>query len=190
LGVRRWRRDSVFVVCFEGVVVKRMEVRFTAAQEEEIGAIVGRYSERSAALIPVLFVAQEAFGTLSPEVLALVAQRLELPLVQVLSVVQFYEMFHSQPVGRHHVQVCQSISCALLGSGRLVAHLEKKLGVRVGETRPDGAFSLSRVECLASCGTAPVMRINDVYHENMASPEAIDAVIDPLMEAAADRKSE
>lgn len=113
--------------------------------------------------------------------MAYVAQRLGLTEAQVLAVATFYTMYNKRPVGQHHVQVCVSISCAIMGAHHLMHYLEKKLGVRVGETSKDGRFTLSEVECLASCGTAPMMQINDDYFEKLNTEADIDRVIDPLM---------
>jgi NADH-quinone oxidoreductase subunit E len=110
-----------------------------------------------------------------------VAQRLSLPEAQVLAVATFYTMYNKRPVGTFHAQVCVSISCAIMGAHHLMHYLEKRLGVRVGETSKDGRFTLSEVECLASCGTAPMMQVNDDYHENLATEAEIDRVIGPLL---------
>jgi len=90
--------------------------------------------------------------------------------------VTFYTMFKQRPSGRYHVQVCTTLSCMLRGSDELLEHIEKKLGIRAGETTPDGKFSLVRVECLGSCGTAPMLQLNDDYHEDL-TPEAVDRLL-------------
>jgi NADH-quinone oxidoreductase subunit E len=88
-------------------------------------------------------------------------------------------MYNRKPVGRYHVQICRNISCSLLGAEHLIEHVSKKLGVKPGETTPDGKFTLTAVECLGSCGTAPVMQVNDDYHESLTE-ETIDALLDRL----------
>jgi NADH-quinone oxidoreductase subunit E len=88
-------------------------------------------------------------------------------------------MYNRKPVGKYHVQVCRNLSCSLLGAEHLIEHVAKKLGVRPGETTPDGKFTLATVECLGSCGTAPVMQVNDEYHENL-TVESIDRILDRL----------
>lgn len=158
-----------------------MELEFSSEAEERFQAILKRYPNTRAALLPTLFVAQDDFGYLSVGAMEYVAGRLELPPSKVLNVGTFYTMYNKRPVGKYHVQVCASISCALLGAHRLVHQLEKKLGIRLGETTEDGLITLSEVECLASCGTAPMLQINDDYYENLKIPESIDAVIDPLL---------
>lgn len=161
-----------------------MPVAFTAAADQEIKTILARYPVPMAALIPVLFLAQREFGYLTQEVLELVAARLELPAAKVLNTATFYTMLHKRPMGRHHVQVCKTLSCFLRGSDHLLACLERKLGVAKGETTADRLFTLETVECLAACGTAPVVRVDDVYHEEL-TPAAAEALIDQLRAAAA-----
>ena len=104
-----------------------------------------------------------------------------LPPAQVYSVSTFYTLFNRRPVGKYHVQVCVSISCALVGSHRLISMLEEKLETRLGETSEDGLFTLSEVECLASCGSGPMMQINDKYYENLHTSDALDKVLAPML---------
>ena len=112
----------------------------------------------------------------------LVAERLDVPPTKVMSVSSFYTMYNKRPVGQHHIQVCVSISCALNGAHRVIEHLEDRFEIRVGETTADGKVTLSEVECLASCGTAPMMQVNEKYYESLTTTEALDAVIDRLLE--------
>jgi NADH-quinone oxidoreductase E subunit len=98
---------------------------------------------------------------------------------EIEGVATFYTMYNRVPVGKYHVQICRNISCSLLGAEHLIEHVSKKLGVRPGETTPDGKFTLAKVECLGSCGTAPVMQVNDEYHENL-TVESIDRILDQL----------
>ncbi len=158
-----------------------MVLAFSPEADREISEIIDRYPDRAAALIPVLFVAQDEFAYLSKEVLELVARRLELPTVTVLYTATFYTMLRKEPVGQHHVQICRTLSCYLRGADQLAALAQRKLGIRVGETTGDGKFTLEGVECLAACGTAPVVRVNDVYHESM-TPESFEALLDRLAE--------
>jgi len=108
-----------------------------------------------------------------------VAKLMDIPAAHLYGIVTFYTMFNMKPVGRHHLQVCRTLPCALLGSERIINYLKKKLGINLGETTPDGKFTLSEVECLASCGTAPVMQVNDDYCENL-SEEKIEKVFENL----------
>jgi len=155
------------------------EARFTAAAEAEIDGILACYPTRRAGILPVLWLAQREFGWLSTEVQELVAARLEIPLAWVSGVATFYTMFYKKPVGRWHVQVCTNVSCMLRGSDAIVACLEQRLGIHLGQTTADGKFTLEEVECLASCGTAPMMQINDAYHENL-DPESTLALVERL----------
>lgn len=129
--------------------------------------------------MPTLWLAQEEFGYLSLEVMEYVAGLLELSPAFVASVASFYTMYYKKPIGRHHIQVCRNLSCELLGANRITDCLRKRLGIEVGETTTDGKFSLSEVECLASCGTAPMMQVNDDYVENL-TPESTLEIIDRL----------
>ena len=139
-----------------------------------------RYPQSKSALLPALHLARrEHDGWLSDEVMAEVAEVMGLPSAEVRSVVSFYTLFNRQPVGRYLVQVCTNISCSLLGADRIVNHLERKLGIGVGETTPDGLFTLLEVECLGSCGTAPAMQVNDTYYENL-TVERVDQILSEL----------
>lgn len=156
-----------------------MDLAFGPDVDREIDAIVARYPNRMAALIPVLYVAQREFEVLSRGVLDLVARRLDLPAAKVLNTATFYTMFFKERVGRIHVQVCRNISCYLRGCDGLMAVMAEKLGLEPGQVSEDGQFSLEGVECLAACGTAPIVRINETYHEAL-SPEAFSLLLDDL----------
>ncbi|MFB3818455.1 MAG: NADH-quinone oxidoreductase subunit NuoE [Candidatus Methylomirabilales bacterium] len=145
----------------------------TRARFEEL---VKRYPERRSALIPILHEVQAEVGYLSPEAVDWVARFLGLSPADVMSVASFYDMLSLEPQGRHVVYVCQNLSCSLLGGERLVRHLEARLGIRAGETTPDGRITLRRMECLASCGTAPVIQVDGIYHERM-TPEKLDDLL-------------
>ncbi len=158
-----------------------MTPEFSPEAERRVEAIRVRYPDDQpmAALIPVLYLAQEEFGYLTVEVMELVASRLSLPRAQVLNTATFYSMLRKKPVGKHHVQVCTNVSCWLRGADELLSHIEGKLGVLLGETTFDRTFTLDEVQCLGSCGTAPVVQIDDRYYENVTADE-IDAVLDAL----------
>lgn len=141
-----------------------------------------RYPQAKSALLSALHLAQrEHNGWLSDEVMAEVAEVLALPPAEVRSVASFYTMFNRQPVGKHLVQVCTNLSCSLLGAEHIVEHLKRTLGIEVGETTADGLFTLLEVECLGSCGTAPMMQINDTYYENL-TVERVDDILSQLAE--------
>lgn len=156
-----------------------MALEFSQETLKQFDEVVSRYPEQKSAVLPVLYMAQKEFGHLSQEAIEYVAKLMDIPAVRLYGIVTFYTMFNMKPVGRHHLQVCRTLPCALLGSERITNYLKKKLGINLGETTPDGKFTLSEVECLASCDTAPVMQINDDYYENL-SAEKIDKVIENL----------
>jgi len=141
--------------------------------------LVARYPEKRSALIPLLHEVQAEVGYLSPEAVAWVAEYLGLSPADVMSVASFYDMLHLDPVGKHLIYVCQNLTCALRGSERLIRHLETTLGIRMGETTPDGRITLKRMECLASCGTAPSIQVDGIYHHEV-TPEALDALLADL----------
>lgn len=146
---------------------------------DTIRSIEARYPDRRSALLPALYLLQEQDGYISPEGMQALAEHFGLSPMAVHEVASFYTMFRLKPAGRHHIQVCTNISCSLLGGSHAVAHIGEKLGISAGETTPDGAFTLSEVECLGSCGTAPMMQVNDVYYENLTR-ERIDAILEEL----------
>ena len=156
-----------------------MSAVFSENTRRELDAILSRYPEKEAAILPVLYLAQREFGYVSDEAIVYVAGLLGVTPARIEGVATFYTMFNRKPVGKYHVQICRNISCSLLGAEHLIEHVSKKLGIRPGETTPDGKFTLSRAECLGSCGTAPVMQVNDDYHENLTR-ERIDALLDRL----------
>ena len=156
------------------------EPRFSEAVLAEYRDILARYPERRAALLPTLWLAQREFGWLSLPVQEYVAGLMEIPLSWVTSVVTFYTMFWDEPKGRHHLQVCVNLSCALRGSDQLCAAIERRLGIGPHQRTADGRFSFEEVECLASCGTAPVMQVsNATYYESLDVP-ALEALLDRL----------
>jgi len=154
-------------------------VAFSDQVLAEIDGILKRYPDKRSALIPVLTIAQREFGWISEGVMVYVAEILELTPPKVFEVVTFYTMLNQRPVGKFHIQFCKTLSCALVGAEDLIAHLVQKLGIRPGETTPDGLFSLKMVECLGSCGTAPVVQINDAYYENLTR-EKLDGILERL----------
>ncbi len=133
-------------------------------------------------LLTALYLAQEQTGYLTPEAIERVARRLGLSPGQVYSTASFYSLFRTQPVGRYVIQVCKGLSCYLCdGAEKVADYVAAKLGIHPGETTPDGRITLELVECLASCGTAPAMRINDHLYENL-TPDTIDQVLESLLE--------
>jgi NADH-quinone oxidoreductase E subunit len=154
--------------------------RFSEATLAEYHRVLARYPERRAALMPTLWLAQREFGWLSDPVMEYVAELMELPLAWVTSVASFYTMYWKAPPGRWHLQVCRNLSCALRGAVGVQRAIEGRLGIAPGGKTSDGRFSLEEVECLASCGTAPVLQVNnEEYHENLDVPRAL-ALIERL----------
>lgn len=145
----------------------------------EIRQLKARYPHPNSALLPALALAQKEHGWLSPEVLDEVAEVMGLVPAQVGSVASFYTMYNRRPVGKYFVQVCTNIACSLLGAEHIVEHLKRRLGIEVGGTTPDGLFTLAEVECLGSCGTAPMMQVNDVYYENLTA-DRVDQILAEL----------
>ena len=146
---------------------------------QKIESLKKVYETHQSALIPALHVAQADQGWLSEETQREVAQLLGLTPQSVRQVVTFYTMFHQKPVGRHMIQVCRNLSCSLLGGQRLQKQIQEKLGIEDGETTQDGRFTYVSVECLGSCGTAPVLMVNDRYHENV-TPLEVDRLLEEL----------
>ena len=145
----------------------------------KIDSMKSRYPNYRAALMPTLYLFQEKFGYITEESIREISKLLNIPEVDIKGVVSFYEMFHEHPKGKYLVQVCTNISCMLCNSTNLLEKIEKKLGIKCGETTKDNLFTLEEVECLGSCGTAPVISINDRYHENM-DENKIDELFDSL----------
>lgn len=143
-------------------------------------SIIKRYPEgkQKSALLPLLHLAQaESDGWLSVPVMNSVAEILDIKPIEVYEVASFYSMFHLNPVGKCLIEVCRTSSCWLRGANDIVKHIEKKLGIKVGETTSDGKFTLTTVECLGSCGTAPMLQIGEVFHENLTM-EKVDQLLE------------
>lgn len=147
--------------------------------KDEIEQILSRYPVKRSALIPLLYVAQRDKGYVTEEAMTEIAGLLKLTPPQVYETITFYTMFNLKPVGKFHIQVCKSLMCALVGSDTIIGWIKAKLGIGPGETTADGLFTLSAVECLASCGTAPMMQINDDYYERLTE-EKLDRILADL----------
>jgi NADH-quinone oxidoreductase E subunit len=145
----------------------------------EITRSLACYPNRRSAILPVLWAMQRELGWLPPAALREAARIIGLADSEVFGIATFYTMFNLRPVGRHHLQVCMTLSCSLMGADRLFRHLEKKLGIGHGETTRDGRFTLRRVECLAACGGAPCLQSNFDYHENL-DEAAVDRLLETL----------
>jgi len=151
----------------------------SAAGQKEIKKIISSYPDIRSTLMPLLFLIQNEKGFISIEDQRSVANLLSLPPMKVRGVVEFYTMFRGEKCGRHLIQVCHTLSCSIMGAHTVVDIIRKKLDLNIGETTPDGRFTLIKVECLGSCGTAPVMQINEDYYENLTEPKIIE-ILDSL----------
>jgi len=152
---------------------------FNHANEEKFNTLLERYPDKSSLMLPSLWMVQYQEGWISLDAMQYVAKLLECSAMDVYSVASFYSMFLLQPIGRHHIQLCKTLSCMLAGAKTVQEHLQNRLGIKAGETTQDGKFTLSLVECLGSCGTAPCMRLNDDYIENLTL-EKLDALLEEL----------
>jgi NADH-quinone oxidoreductase E subunit len=143
----------------------------------EILKIRDEYPDAQSALLPALCLAQQDYGGwLTEDAFDEVAALMDLPPTEVAAVASFYTMLNRRPVGQHLIQVCTNISCSLLGAEHLLDYVARKLGIGVGETTPDGKFTLLEVECLGSCGTGPMMQIDDTYYEDLTE-EKVDSIL-------------
>ena len=147
--------------------------------DRRIDELKGRFPRPGSALLPALYLIQEEKGFVSEESMEYVAGKLGVSPAFVAGVVSFYTLFHRRPVGRHHLQVCRTLPCALRGCANLLAHLRTRLGIGPGETTLDGRFSLVEVECLGACDTAPMMQVNDQDHGHL-DPQKVDALLESL----------
>lgn len=155
------------------------EVAFSKEAQAEFEDILTRYPEKRAAMLPTLHLAEKEFGWISPHVEVYVAGLLDVPPVKVREVLTFYTMYAARPRGQYHFQVCRGIACDLLGCTKIVDYLETKLDLTSGETSEDFKYTLSEVECLGACETAPMMQLNEDYHGHL-SPKVIDKLCKDL----------
>ena len=147
--------------------------------QKEIDEILSRYPVKRSALIPLLYLAQREQGYITEQAMKEIAALLGLTPPQVYETATFYTMLNLKKVGRFHIQVCKSLMCALVGSDTVIAWIQSKLGIAPGGSTADGLFTLSTVECLAACGTAPMMQINDDYYERLTE-ERVDRILADL----------
>jgi NADH-quinone oxidoreductase subunit E len=157
-----------------------MSFTVPADLEKELNELLTHYPEKRSASLMYLHAIQERFGYISPEAMEWVAARLDLKPINIYELVTFYPMFRQLPAGRHHIRVCRTLSCALAGSKDLRDYLCQKLGLDVNasglQTTADGKFSVEFVECLAGCGTAPVVMVNDDFYEGV-SKQKVDEIV-------------
>lgn len=154
---------------------------FTVSEEalKRIEQLKGRYPDPKSAVMPILYIVQEEYGNISSEAVQWVSKQVDISPVHVEELVTFYTMYRKKPLGKYHIQVCRTLSCGLCGARSLMETLHEKLGVEPGSVTDDGMFSYEYVECLGSCGTAPMCEINDTYFENLTS-EKLEAVVERI----------
>lgn len=155
---------------------------FTTEELARVEELRSHYPTPLAAVMGVLHMVQNKYGVITHERIEEVAALLGVPAENVLGVVTFYEMYHQHPLGKFHLQVCTNVSCMLRGSDAVMDTIRRRLDIQPGETTADGRFTLREVECLGSCGTAPMMSVNHTYRENL-TPERVNAIIDELLAA-------
>lgn len=160
-----------------------LQFKFTQENLDKVNDAIKRYPEKQAAIMPVLWIAQEQNGWISNEVMQEVAKVLEINPEDVLGVVTFYTMYHQKPMGKHHLQVCTNVSCMLRGAYDIYENVKKDLGIDNMQVTPDQKFSLEEVECMGSCGTAPMLAVNEDYYENL-SVEKVNKLIEDLKKSA------
>jgi NADH-quinone oxidoreductase subunit E len=138
-----------------------------------------RYPTAQSLILPVLWMIQEQEGYISEESMKYTGVLLNIPFSHILGVVTFYSMLQKKAIGKHHIEVCTNVSCMLRGSGKILEHIEKRLGMKAGEVSQDKKWTLTETECLGSCGTAPLLAVGDEYYENLTI-EKVDTLIDSL----------
>ncbi|MDD4052828.1 MAG: NAD(P)H-dependent oxidoreductase subunit E [candidate division Zixibacteria bacterium] len=139
---------------------------------------MARYPSRRSAILPALTAAYKQVGHLNPAIYREIARVMDIPYIEIAEAASFYTMFPKHEVGRYLIQVCHNISCSLRGADNLIAYIEQKLGIALGETTPDKLFTLIAVECLGGCATAPTMQINDTYYENLTRARVDEIIAD------------
>jgi NADH-quinone oxidoreductase subunit E len=161
-------------------------VNLQPATLQKIDEVITHYPVKRSAALPLLHLVQEEQGWISPDAVEWIAQKLELQPINVQELVTFYPMFRQQPIGRRHIKICRTLSCALVGGYRVCEEFRKQFGCQLGETSADGEVTIEFVECLASCGTGPVLMIDEELHENVDVAKA-QALIARIKQEAATR---
>ncbi|HRP01895.1 MAG TPA: NAD(P)H-dependent oxidoreductase subunit E [Candidatus Kapabacteria bacterium] len=156
-----------------------MQIEFNKEEILEVEKHIAKYPEKKAALMPILWMAQNKWGWLSIEVMEYVAKLLELPLIQVQGVASFYTMYFKKPMGKYHVQVCTNVSCMLRGGDKIYLHAKERFGIGHNERTNDGFISLEECECMGACSGAPMIAINEDFYENL-NIDSFDKLIDNL----------
>ena len=149
---------------------------------DQVQAVMARYPKRRSAIMPALDLAQEKYGIVDGETYQAIAEMLDVPEIWVFEVASFYSLYNRSKLGEFHIQLCTNVSCMLLGAYDLMEHLRNRFSITEGATTDDGLVTLSSVECIGACDQAPVMMINDTYHNNLTT-EKLDDILDPLLES-------
>jgi NADH-quinone oxidoreductase E subunit len=152
---------------------------FSAEVEAEIDGHLAKYPVKRSAILPLMFIVQRERGYLDPPGVSYLAKRLDLRITDIWEVATFYSMIHIEPIGKYHIQICKTLSCKIMGEPKITDHICMRLGIKPGETTADGRFTVSLVECLGSCGTAPMFQIGFDYHESLTT-EKVDQILDSL----------
>lgn len=152
---------------------------FSNEIEAEIDRHLAKYPVMRSAILPLMFIVQRERGYLDAAGVLYLANRLGLRVTDIWEVATFYSMIHTEPVGKYHIQICKTLSCKIMGEPQITEHVCKKLGIKPGETTADGKFTVSLVECLGSCGTAPMFQVGFDYHENLTK-EKVDQILNEL----------
>ncbi len=156
-----------------------MSFKFTEENLKRIDEALKKYPVKKPAVMPVLWIAQEQNGWISGEIMEEVASLLNMTREEVLGVVSFYTMYHKKPMGKYHIQVCTNVSCMLKGANQIYDHVKKKLGISNMEVTENMQFSIEEVECMGSCGTAPMIAVNEDYYENL-DVDQTDKILESL----------
>jgi NADH-quinone oxidoreductase subunit E len=167
---------QVFHINTKGYTAGTERVVLSAAAEGRAKEVIGQYPKSRSAVMPLLHIAQEELGYITQSAVEWVAEKISLPPVQVWEVATFYTMFYKKPVGRYHIQVCRTLPCALRGAKKISEFVHERFGIQPGELTKDGMWSFEEVECLGSCGTAPMCQINDTFFENLTE-EKLDQLL-------------
>ncbi|MBA3321421.1 MAG: NAD(P)H-dependent oxidoreductase subunit E [Pyrinomonadaceae bacterium] len=150
---------------------------FSPEVEAEIERHLAKYPVKRSAILPLMFIVQRERGYLDPPGVAYLADRLGVRVTDIWEVATFYTMINTQPVGKYHLQICKTLSCKIMGEPQITERACQQLGIQPGETTPDGLFSVSLVECLGSCGTAPMMQIGFDFHENLTTQQVDELIV-------------
>lgn len=148
----------------------------SADLSDKLQEISSRYPTQRSAIMPALYLAQDEYGTVDGDVYTAVAQMLDVPEIWVFEVASFYTMYNREELGKYHIQLCTNVSCMLLGADDVLDHMQKRLGIKIGETTADGLFTLTCVECVGACDVAPAMIVNENYYNNLNNERIMEII--------------